>query len=97
MWHLQSAVFTDNFLLLHHLYSCFSVFNFSESGAGEAISREDCRYLALVEIVLNLLGNMIRINNNNNNNNKIFLFSVSVFFMVSSDHIRLNLEKSFFL
>lgn len=30
------------FLLLHYLYSCFSVFNFSEGGAGEAVSREDC-------------------------------------------------------
>ena len=95
MWHLQSAVFTDNFLLLHYLYSCFSIFNFSEGAAGEAISREDCRNLALVEIVLYLPGNMIRINNNNNK--KIFLFSVSVFFMVSSDHIRLNLGKKFFL
>ena len=95
MWHLQSAVFTDNFLLLHYLYSCFSIVNFSEGGTGKAISREDCRNLALVEIVLNLPGNMIRINNNNNNK-KIFLFSVSVFFMVSSDHIQLYLEKSFF-
>lgn len=83
MLHRQSAVFTDNFFLLHHLHSCLSVFNFSEGVVEKQFLGKHYRTVALVEIVLNLKSP--REHGWNNNNNKIFLFLL--FFIVSSYHI----------
>lgn len=82
MLHRQSAVFTNNFFLLHHLHSCLSVFNFSEGVEEKQFLGKHYRTVALVEIVLNLKSPR---EHGWNHHNKIFLFLL--FFIVSSDHI----------